>query len=111
MLNSLTDIGSWFIQGSAINQVRLIQIKLATNNANDEESDHSFLELYFELGNNPTQFGVYSSPMILKISLISYTLKRDEKLQKKLLIDEMALCSDKDDLTQIFENFNTRKTF
>ena len=70
---SLTDISSYIIQGSAINQVRMIQNKIPNNNASDEESDHNYSELSFELNTNPTQLNtkiVETSEYLSKVILV-----------------------------------------
>ena len=128
---SLTDISSCFIQGSAINQVRMIQSKIPNNNASDEESDHNYYELSFELNTNPTQFGDYMSNYDIEDQsdlLYFETIdEQDEIIQECLLNDEIALCeqltnkienkkiatklpnetlTNKDNLTQIFTSFN-----
>ena len=93
---SLTDISSCFIQGSAINQVRMIQNKIPNNNANDEESDHNYSELSFELNTNPTQFEDYMSNYDIEDQsefLYFETIdEQNEIFQKCLLNDEIALC-------------------
>ena len=102
---SLTDISSCFIQGSAINQVRMIRNKIPNNKANDEESDHNYSELSFELNTNPTQFGDYMSKYdtedqsdLLHFETID---EQDEIIQESLLNDEIALC---EQLTNKLEN-------
>ena len=37
------------------------QNKIPNNDASDEESDHNYSEISFELDTNPTQFGDYMS--------------------------------------------------
>ena len=128
---SLTDISSCFIQGSAINQVRMIQNKIPNNNANDEKSDHNYSELSFELNTNPTQFGDYMSNYDIEdqSDLLHFEKidEQDEIIQECLLNDEIALCeqltnklenkkiatklpnetlTNKDNLTQTFTGFN-----
>ena len=56
---SLTDKSSCLIQISAINQVRMIPDKIPNNNGRDEESDHNYSDLSFELNTNPTKFEDY----------------------------------------------------
>ena len=126
---SLTDISSRFIQGSAINQVRMIQNKIPNNNVG--ESDHNYSEKSFELNTNPTQFGDYMSNYDIEdqSDLLHFETidEQDEIFQECLLNDETALCEqltnklenkkiatklpdeilrNKDNLTQIFTSFN-----
>ena len=128
---SLTDISSCFIQGSAINQIRMIQNKIPNNNASDEESDHNYSELSFALNTNPTQFGDYMSNYDIEdqSDLLHFETinEQDGIIQEFLLNDEIALCEqltnkldnkkiatklpnetlpNKDNLTQIFTSFN-----
>ena len=84
------------MQGSAINQVRVIQNKIPNNNAIDEESDHYYSDLSFELNTNPTQFGDYISNYDIEDQsdlLYFETIDEQDKIiQESLLNDVNALC-------------------
>ena len=114
----------------------MIQNKIPNNNANDEESDHNYPELSFELNTNPTQFGDYMSNYDIEdqSDLLHFETidEQDEIIQECLLNDEIALCeqltnklenkkiatklpnetltnlTNKDNLTQIFTSFNSQ---
>ena len=109
----------------------MIQNKIPNNNASDEESDHNYSELSFELNTNPTQFRDYMSNYDFEdqFDLLHFEtiIEQDEIIQELLLNDEIALCeqitnklenkkiatklpnetlTNKDNLTQIFTSFN-----
>ena len=109
----------------------MIENKIPNNNANNEESDHNYSELSFELNTNPTQFGDYMSNYDIEdqSDLLHFETidEQDEILQECLLNDEIALCeqltnklenkkiatklpnetlTNKNNLTQIFTSFN-----
>ena len=83
----------------------MIQNKIPNNNANDEESDHNYSELSFELNTNPTQFGDYMSNYDIEdhSDLLHFETidEQDEIIQEWLLNDEIALC---EQLTKKLEN-------
>ena len=109
----------------------MIQNKIPINNAIDDESDHNYSELSFELNTNPTQFGDYMSNYDIEeqSDLLHFETidEQDEVIQECLLNDEIALCeqltnklefkknatklpndtlTNKDNLTQIINSFN-----
>ena len=73
----------------------MIQNKIPNNNASEEESDHNYSELSFELNTNPTQFGDYMSNYDIEdqSDLLHFetTDEQDEIIQECLLNDEIAL--------------------
>ena len=51
----LTDISNCFLQRSSMNQFRMISNKTPLTNSSEEESDHYYSDLSFELDNTPRQ--------------------------------------------------------